>query len=324
MKTRNAVILTLHLLIGTVHAAAFAISANPNCGSSWSNPIQKINVDDVDDREGLSAARRNMDMTDAEAAIYNRAIGQCICPGSKEGMVRFATCSLLKYNDRVSTNVHLFINKKTKKPYAGINKCYFETLSEPYVRADLRFDKGFAFATKDPQAERNLDFAVVMLSEAVPEIKPIPINEERLKLRPGDVVYMLSASQEGMSKAVTGEPVGQVCKVTGHFRFSTNSQATDFGATCDSLGGGSGAPILFRVNGALVTLGLSTTAAVEKYNGQKATGENGLGTHSFYFTPELVKALSDPKAYAGGTTESSASVTPTAVQVKPSSVDLNL
>lgn len=295
------------ILVGAfAPSATLALPAHSSHGASWfkkrsmnRNLIHEAHIVGVDDRRALSKVHDQIGMSTEEAKLYTQAMGQCICRTETEE--RSITCSLIGFNDRVWTNLHAFVdsNNKSLLSKRNLTNCRFENFGRPKTIRKLIFKQGsYAFATRPGDKEKGLDLAVVTLDKPIEHLTPIPMIRSFTRLTKGTTVLNLSGHQSAMKVDVVGEPIGQSCRVLGNWTQSTSWPT--FATDCDNKPGGSGGLILARIDGNLLTVGMTvSTPAEDRFDGQNADLDEGLYTKHAYFVERWMQMGATLKMYQG-------------------------
>ncbi len=225
-------------------STAFPARATPFSPSTSSTAL--------DDRDSLLAIGPALGLSGAEIARIRKVSGYvgCFLPTPSVG-----SGALFLTNRQIITAAHIFFTPDGERRSA----CFFKNQAEDSKKIDLLTDRAHtAFGAVPPRAGSNADFAIVTLSEPIPDATPFPV-EDRVPIAAGDRLIVITAHPAGMEKAVDNSvPVAQGCTVK---RVPVSTASTSFYRTdCDATGSSSGGMHLSRVDGRLVFRGITITA----------------------------------------------------------------
>ncbi len=209
-------------------------------------------IDGVDDRDSLLAIGPALGLSAEEIARIRKVSGYvgCFLPTPSVG-----SGALFLTNRQIISAAHIFFTPDGRRRSA----CFFKNQAEDSKKIDLLTDRAHtAFGAVPPKAGSNADFAIVTLTEPIPDAMPFPV-EDRVPIAAGDRLIVITAHPAGMEKAVDNSiPVAQGCAVK---RVPVSTAPTSFYRTdCDATGSSSGGMQLARVGDRLVFRGITITS----------------------------------------------------------------
>lgn len=297
-------ILVLFVFIGfSLHsfAAVSAVSRHP------ANVIGKF------DERGKVRDLGPAHFTPAEIFQIRNSMGYLVCPGkdifrnddhgNKVADVLTSSAFLIG-GDTVVTVAHQFFAargvKRTEK--GSWNTCYFQTQgNHPAIYKIKGGDKDIVFGTRTPAEDTRNDYAIVKLVTPVPNAKPFMFLDSAV-LKSGDTIFPIIASRDKKyspadKEDLRDEPLMQSCTIRKTFMGEASVRPSHFYSDCDNTLGGSGGPILQRIEGRLVVMGMTTATGFAadgaEYSDVRhrvlrhvAMGQAYDGRPFFYKTPE--------------------------------------
>lgn len=227
---------------------AFGVWLGPNFGPTTAVSRQPANiVGAVDGRDSLYRNYSQVKLTALEAVQIRSAVGYVNCGREDEWVSAFLVAPNV-----VVTVAHVF-QDKDGAPVGPREACFFRTQGDtPGVRIPVSGRAGdVILGSSNPYERRLRDWAVVRLQRPVPGAKSFSIFRQPIQLREWNEIIPISAYRAERYRKrhePVHEPLAQLCWVR-RVEPAEFDHPSYFFSDCDNTDGGSGSPVLVRLQG---------------------------------------------------------------------------
>lgn len=209
-------------------------------------------VGPTDGRKPLYLNGKDLFLSDAEVAHLRAAVGYVNCGNPNAWVTGF-----LIAKNVVVTVAHIFRTPEGR-PTATFQNCFFETQGDNAgVRYYFSGNVGdVILGTEIPHRWRARDFAVGRLQKEVVGGRTLPLAEEPRTPHTGEGLLPVSAFREERYRQpgdLNSEPLGQLCNLK-RVMSNVGNEPSEFYSNCDNTTGGSGSPVLQRLQGSRLTV----------------------------------------------------------------------
>jgi len=263
-----------------------------------------------DDRGPIPVQGPKVGLTPAEINQIRNALGYLVCPSNdtsaklgtdgKRKPVYFTSTAFLIGKSTVVTVAHQFIgpNGAKRTENGSFDSCYFHTQGDVEKVYKIKPDT-MVLGSQDPVGDEKNDWAIVNLQTPVESGQPLTILDSP-ELRSDQQIWPVVAFrakhyQKKDAPDSTREPLVQTCIVRRRFTGVPGVRPSRFFSDCDNTAGGSGGPIMSRVGGRLVVMGILVGMGKAKDGSNysdlwrtfTANNQNYNGEPFFYRTPAM-------------------------------------